>query len=98
MGTNFSRRKELMPDPPSPAFTRTTTRSMNMTSLSLDARPKHARGNGAFGAHDGFQRVDGRRDDACGDANVQRAVQMRVQLPILPRRDANGQDAQLAPT
>ena len=32
MGTNFSRRNELAPDPPVPASTRTTTRSMNTVS------------------------------------------------------------------
>src|SRR5215216_1759567 len=50
MGTNFSRRNELAPDPPVPASTFTTTRSMNISgplrtqhaaiSLSLHPRPE----------------------------------------------------------
>src|SRR3954466_246304 len=98
IGTNFSRRKELMPEPPSPALTRTTTRSMNMTSLSFDPGPEQPRRCGAIGPDHRLQRLHGRRHDARCDADIQRAVEMRMQLPILLRSHAHGSDAQLTPS
>src|SRR5207302_1945505 len=42
LGTYFSRRKLLMPRPPSPAFTKISTRSTNTVHLSDVARQLHA--------------------------------------------------------
>src|SRR3954469_18117400 len=92
MGTNFSRRNETMPDPPSPAFTLTTTRSMNMWSFASYARPQQLDRADAFRSDQILQRGNRRADDVRMHAHVQRAVQMRVQLAVLIRRRACGDD------
>src|SRR5690349_6773531 len=96
MGTNFSRRKEVMPEPPSPAFTRTTTRSMNISLFPFDARPQQADLARALSAEDVGQRVERLIDDRCVDTDVHRAVEMREQLAVLPARGTRGNDAELS--
>src|SRR3954447_25243656 len=95
MGTNFSRRNEVMPEPPSPAFTRTTTRSMNMLSLPSNARPQQARRMRVV-ADEIVDRVDCLIDDCRRYADVQRAMQMRMELTLLIGGRARRDDAQLA--
>src|SRR3954451_14562224 len=97
IGTNFSRRNEVIPDPPSPAFTCTTTRSMNIPLFPLDPRPQQTPCLRPIGAEQVGKRVNGRRDDRWRDAHVQRATQMRVKLArlILGRTRCN--DAELTP-
>src|SRR5262245_47415799 len=82
-GTNFSRRNEMMPDPPSPALTRTTTRSMNTSLLTLNARPQQSHGSHALVAHDVEECVDQLIDHSRRHADVEGTVQMRVKLTIL---------------
>src|SRR3954447_25279309 len=95
MGTNFSRRKETIPDPPSPAFTLTTTRSMNMGSFASYARPQQLDRAGVLRPEEIGQRRDRRVDDVNGHADVQRTVQMGMQLSVLACRGARRDDAQL---
>src|SRR5581483_1331991 len=97
MGTNFSRRNETMPDPPSPAFTLTTTRSMNMPSLPPNSRPEQPRPARPLLPDEIRDRVKRLIDRRRFHADVECAVQMRVELPLLARRRARGHDAQLAP-
>src|SRR5438093_7894230 len=105
MGTNFSRRNELAPDPPVPASTRTTTRSMNMyvrcmarlagRSVCPHALPESlgtlhvVRRQHVAKLHQ--QRVELQRRRS----GVERTVQVRVQLSVLPQGGAGGHDAQL---
>src|SRR5690349_16659896 len=95
-GTNFSRRNETMPEPPSPAFTFTTTRSMNI-SFPPDARPKHARRRHAFALEASAERVQHLIDHDWVDSNIDCSMEMRVKLPILRRGRTCGNDAELAP-
>src|SRR4051812_6104766 len=92
IGTNFSRRKETMPDPPSPAFTWMRTRSMNVISYPVPEplRTRHQRVR-----YDGNQRMQHVGHDSVGDTDIARAVQMRLELPVLCRGGARGDDAEL---
>src|SRR5918998_3477682 len=97
IGTNFSRRNETIPEPPSPALTFTTARSMNIASLASDSGPQHLCGVEGVRRDDALERGQrlghpfGRRTDVHG------AVQVRVELPLLAARSARGDHAQLAP-
>src|ERR1700759_2773521 len=82
MGTNFSRRNETMPEPPSPAFTFTTTRSMNIL-FPLHSCPEHADCLVAVVPDDVRKCVNCGGPRLRRGADVQRAVQMRMQLPLL---------------
>ena len=103
MGTNFSRRKETMPEPPSPALTRTTTRSMNTGAdlrcarLALHATPEHSRARHRAVVDHAGERFDDFGHDVRRHAHVQRSAKMRVQLSLLPRGRTCGDNAELAP-
>src|SRR5688500_5346215 len=95
IGTNFSRRNDEMPDPPSPAFTWIRTRSMNVIAYSIPesdgARPQ-------FVGHNSFQRLERGGVDRGRYPRITAPVQMRLQLPILSRGRARCDDAELAPS
>src|SRR5215218_3007525 len=101
MGTNFSRRNELAPDPPVPASTRTTTRSMNTISepharsLSQDSREQLMVPARVVGTEQVGDDVDGVQHFFRRGAGMTRPVQMRVQLTVLPRHRARAHDAEL---
>src|SRR5687767_9481309 len=100
IGTNFSRRNELAPEPPVPASTRTMTRSMNMLTRRSPSSPDYSceqlvialRIVGTEEVGDG---IDARANFGGRRSGVQRTVQMRVQLPVLSRQGACAHDAQL---
>src|SRR3990172_3280338 len=83
MGTNFSRRKDDAPDPPVPAFTRTMTRSMNI-GRPLHPDPEHPVPRGNVRRDHRRDRVEHAADGVNPGAGVQGAVEVRVQLPLLP--------------
>src|SRR5690606_29259951 len=99
MGTLDSRRNDTLPDPPLPALTRTTTRSMNTASSSVRNDPVqqpveplgHIRGQER---RDHVQHVV---QFAVSRSGIDGSVQVRMQLSLLHVRRANGHDAQLAP-
>src|SRR5215204_2694768 len=102
MGTNFSRRNEVAPEPPVPASTRTTTRSMNTVS-ELRARSwgRHSREQlviapSVVGSQQIGDGVDGVLHLRTGRAGVKGAVEVRVELTVLSRKRARSDDAQLA--
>src|SRR5689334_17718448 len=97
IGTNFSRRKELIPDPPSPALVCTTTRSMNIVLLPFHTRPQEPHRSGTLRWKDRRERFDCFVNRVRGHTNIERSTKMRVQLTILLGRRARGYDAELAP-
>src|SRR5688572_9805943 len=95
IGTNFSRRNDVAPEPPVPAFTFTTTRSMNI-GCSLHACPQHAMACRVVRRHEHADGAECFRDRCLRRTGVQRAMQVGVQLSLLARRGAGGDDAEFA--
>src|SRR5688572_9147969 len=94
IGTNFSRRNDEAPDPPVPAFTLTTTRSMNI-GRSLDPGPQHPVPGRVVRRHEHADRTEGVGDRGLRGAGVQCTMQVGVQLPVLSRCRTGGNDAEL---
>src|SRR5215218_11262923 len=84
MGTNFSRRNELAPDPPVPASTRTTTRSMNTInepharSLAQHSREQLVIAAPVIGTEQVRDGVDGAHYFFGRRARMQRSVEVRM--------------------
>src|SRR5687768_10092185 len=94
IGTNFSRRNEEIPEPPSPAFTWMRARSMNVIADPLPESTSTSQRRRGDEISDGVQRF---RHGGRLDADVPGAMQVREQLPVLRRRGARRHDAELAP-
>src|SRR5688572_7592493 len=93
MGTNFSRRNEEIPEPPSPAFTLMRTRSMNVMT---DALPEVDGASQQLVRDHTVQGLKRGRNRLRRHARIEGAVQMRLELTILSRRRTCSNDTQLA--
>src|SRR5690606_2573869 len=99
MGTLDSRLKETLPAPPLPALTRTTTRSMNTVpgSMIQNAFQQTLEALLHFLVEQRPHQFQCLMHFARRSTGIQRTVQMRMPLTLLPVCGAYGHDAQLTP-
>src|SRR6266542_3729565 len=95
IGTRYSRLNDVHPEPPVPASTWTTTRSMNIVG-SAHACEKQLVRSEPVGWKMISQAVERALDFFPRRTRVECAVQMRVKLTLLRRGGACSHDAQLA--